>query len=236
MQVNPVYSDDASEQQVVGFEVTTGPQGGNRDGTYRGWENDYFEDSEGNSHHRYENSYLKSEQDEGIHFNNADYAQALLQSTPGLSQALKWADGGLDAEFVQYLNQEFNSGDPDKMNPAIELLMEQFNEFGNRPVEEVREESEDPEVDELSEEEAQILTEAVEMLEGQEPEGEYMADQWQEAVQQAEASGDETYAMVAAATAAFHAGDVTAEEAIDYCLNNGDLKDLSRVYQHLLNQ
>ena len=94
---------------------------------------------------------------------------------------------------------------------------------------------ENEEVDELSEEETEILHKTVELLQQQEPEGEYVADEWQDAVQQAQESGDETYAMVAAATAAFHSGEISADDAIAYCLENANIKDLARVYKHIAN-
>ena len=113
----------------------------------------------------------------------------------------------------------------------IQQMLDNLDKF---TPEEVQEVEEDSEVEELSEQEQEILDKTVDLLSQQEAEGEYVADQWQEVVHQAEAAGDETYAIVAAATAAFHSQDVTAEEAINYCLQTANLKDLARVYKHIV--
>ena len=63
--------------------------------------------------------------------------------------------------------------------------------------------------------------------------GEEAAGEWQSAVDEAYAVGDEAYAAVAAATAAYHNGDVTAQEAIDWAIQNVPKADLLRVIRQL---
>jgi hypothetical protein len=66
--------------------------------------------------------------------------------------------------------------------------------------------------------------------------GEEVAETWQEIVYQAEQAGDDTYAGIAAATASYHNGDVTAEEAIQFVFANYDLQDIARVYRQITNR
>ena len=233
MSVSPVYGEDESGQQVlVDLDVSTGAHAGavDRSGHVRDWQFDYQEDSEGRLHHIFQDVELESEQDP-LSFNEDAYIDALLESNPLIREAQAWANENLPGPVLDQYNDAIDNGDLKQLNEAIEWLVSEYQSAA--PTEEVQEVEEESEVDDLSEEEQEILDKTVDLLSQQEPEGEYVADQWQDAVHQAEESGDETYAMVAAATAAFHAGDVTAEEAINYCLQNTDLKDLARVYKHL---
>ena len=232
MTVNPVYTEDSEGRQVISdLEVSTG-RGDvvGRDGMDRGWQNDWIEDSEGRLHHVFENVELES--DKGIHFDEDAYVEALLESHSEFRQAQAWANENMPATLLERFNNAVDNGDLGELNEAVEWLISEYRSAAEAPPQ-MEETVEDQEMDELSEEETEILNKTVDLLEQQEPAGEEVAGQWQDAVEQAQDSGDETYAMVAAATAAFHSGEVSAEDAVNYCLNNANLRDLARVYKHL---
>ena len=238
MQVSPVVTVNDQGQEVISdLSVSTNRPGVGRDGQVVNWQDDYVEDSEGRIHHMFENVELQSDRDDGIHFDEDAYVQALMDSNPDISKAQDWAVENLPEEWLDEYNKTIDTGNLDDLHKAVDWLMRQYGERTiNEPepdtTQNIEEDPEEPEMEELSEEETEILNNAVDNLERQEAMPEYVND-WQEQVELAQESGDETYAQVAAATAAFHAGQVTAEEAIDFCLSNCDLKDLARVYKML---
>ena len=238
MQVNPVITVNDNGQEVISdLSVSTGHSGAvGRDGQVKNADFDYYEDQYGQVHHRFSDIELQSDKkDQGIYFDESEYIDALIEANPKIPAAQQWCMDNLPAEWIDDYNKQIESGSLDEMNQAVEWLLEQYGQrqtVDNRSQEQ-EEMPEDPEMDELSEEETEILNNAVDNLERQEAIPEMAAD-WQEEVEIAQQSGDETYATVAAATAAFHAGQVSAEEAIDFCLTNCDLKELARVYNNLL--
>lgn len=235
--VSPVYSETASGQEVItDFSLNTGHDSAvGRDGMSKNWENDYIIDRYGNQHHVFENVELEDSVPSG--FDMDEYVDGLFTVNDQLQPALSWANGNLSPDIVQNLDAAFASGDLSEVNAAVDWLLNAYSQSTpeqvqpKKPVEE--DEPSDEEMENLSDEDKAVLAEAIEGLELNEPQGDAVAEQWQDAVEMAEDNGDMTYATVAAATAAFHSGEVTAEEAINYCLNNCDLKDLARVYGHL---
>ena len=67
------------------------------------------------------------------------------------------------------------------------------------------------------------MQDTIDDLVQQEPAGSEYAQQWVEMASKAEQAGDMTYAVVAQATAAFHAGEISAEQAIGYCTKHCSL-------------
>ena len=229
--VNPVYTESETGEQVISdLQVSTRGDSVGRDGHVRDWQMDYIEDSEGRIHHVFENVELES--DKGIHFDEDAYVEALLESHSEFRQAQAWANENMPSALLEQFNNAIDNGDLGELNEAVEWLVNEYRSAAEAQPE-MEETIEDPEMDELSEEETEILNKTVDLLEKQEPAGEEIAQDWQEAVEQAQEVGDDTFAMVAAATAAFHSGEVSAEDAVNYCLNNANLKDLARVYKHL---
>ena len=228
--VNPVYSDDATEQELVDLQVIRGHSALGHDGQVQGWENDYYEDSEGQMHHRFSDVEF-DEEDLGNSFNEDEYIEALLESNPHYSDAQRWATENLSDDELEEYNRLIDSSDLDDLHEAMEWLLEQYEQYGDLSVDDL--EDVDDEISGLTPEETQILSDAVDSLQEQEPD-EYVVDSWKVAALEADASGDPTYAMVASATASFHAGELTADEAISYVMESCDLKDLSRVYKYLM--
>ena len=232
--VSPVIQEGEGGSHIVGASVSSNHAITGRDGQVRGWETDYVENEVGQTVHRFKEVEL--ENDSPMSFNEEEYNNSLLEAHPQLSTAIQWAATNLPAELSDDFNDKVNSGDLEQVNNAVEWLLAHYQEHGGEALlnkEPTEQQTWEEEVDELSPEEAEAVENAMDFLDGQEPEGEMMAAQWQDYVEDANASGDVTFATVAAATAAFHAGEVSADEAISYCLSSCSLKDLSRVYKHL---
>ena len=235
--VSPVITTNERGEEVISdLSVSTGHADQiQRDGQVRNVDFDYYEDDKGQIRHRFSEVELESERQDPSAFDESAYIQAIYEANPELTTAQEWAEHNLPEELLDYYNNAVDSSDLGDLHKAVDWLLEQYanrNENNTQSVE-TQEDETDSEVEDLSDEEKMILAETVEQLEQQEPQGEYYAEQWQETVDAAEAAGDSTYATVAAATAAFHAGEVSADEAINYCLNNCDLKELSRVYKYI---
>ena len=236
MSVSPVIGfNDYGEEVITDLSVSTGRGSAvGRDGQVENWQFDYIEDSEGQVHHRFSEVELDSDrEDQGIHFDESEYIGALMDANPELEAARLWASEHLPDELLEYYNERIDVADLDGLNEAVEWLLLQYAQRDEwEAIADEDSEDEDEDSGELTEEEHEMLVNAVEQLEQQEADP-YVADDWQDQVDIANESGDVTYATVAAATAAFHSGEVTSEEAIEYCLQNCDLRDLARVYHHL---
>ena len=213
------------------------------EGYHRSLDQEYVEFQDGSIHHRFENVEVNEDSQES-EFSDEAYFEQLASLHPNVAQAVQWAaNGGMSAEWSQDFNAALEAGDYQAVNVGLEQLLGMYDSnFGDRPsaTEEFQnrndQESEDEEpltVDDLSEDDQQAVNEAITELQYQSPGGEEQAEYWQEAVAQAQQSGDETYAAIAAATSAFHSGEVSAQEAIDFVLSNYDIRDVARVYQAL---
>ena len=232
--VSPVIQEGEGGSHIVGASVSSNHSAVGRDGQVRGWETDYVENEVGQTVLRFKEAEL--ENDSPMSFNENEYTNALLEAHPQLGTAIQWAATNLPAELSDDFNDKVNSGDLEKVNSAVEWLLSHYDQHAGEALlnkEAPAENDFEQQLEELTPEETETLDQATDLLEQQEPEGEMVAAQWQDYIEDANASGDVTFATVAAATAAFHAGEVSAEEAINYCLTSCNLKDLSRVYKHL---
>lgn len=239
--VSPVVSVTAEgEEYYSDVSISTGAQSIGRDGMVNDWQKDYVLDNKGEYHHVFENVELDEDPSGG--FDLDEYVSDIFSVNEHLEPALRWAENNLHPDIQDNLNTAFKGNNLNDLNQAIEWLLEQYHQ---RPADEPQQVAEDPdssedapddEMENLSDEEKQVLSEAVEQLGNQEPQGEEYAEAWQDMIEQAEEAGDITYAKVAAATASFHAGEVSAEEAINFCLNECDLSELARVYQYMMSE
>ena len=210
--VSPSYSEETGE--LTGFDVDGGYGG------YRSSDRDIVEFDDGSRHHVFEDASIQEEGE----FSTDDYFQTLLQSEPRIPDALAWAAENLPAQLITDYNQAVDFGDLDTINSTLEYILEQYGEDVY-----VEEDTELPEEDyDLSEQDQAVVDAITEQLAQQEPLGEEIADEWQSV---ADSTEDPTYAGVAAATAAFHAGSLSAEEAISWVFENYNIRDIARVYQ-----
>ena len=213
--VSPSYSEETGE--LTGFDVDGGYGG------YRSSDRDIVEFDDGSRHHVFEDASIQEEGE----FSTDDYFQTLLQSEPRIPDALAWAAENLPAQLITDYNQAVDFGDLDTINSTLEYILEQYGEDVY-----VEEDTELPEEDyDLSEQDQAVVDAITEQLVAEPPQGEEAADQWQSVAEQAADIGDSVYAGIAAATASFHAGGISAEEAISWVFENYNIRDIARVYQ-----
>lgn len=227
-QVDPVVTETANGEVITDFTVS-----GDRPGLHRGfdpnWQNDLSVDNQGQTHHVFENVELNDDPDYNI-FDTDDYADSVVAAYPDLPSALAWGEENLPADRIDAYNNAVDSDDPAEFMPLIEKLLEDFRDSNGEPVAEEQEGEPLEEFEPPTDEEVDTV---IDELYEQEPQGEEVAQEWQAVAQQAKAQGNETYAGVAAATAAFQAGEVTAEEAIQFCMDNYDRDELAKVVRYI---
>lgn len=213
--VNPVFSTDeaGSEEYVSDFSVQTRPQ--LRNGMAPDADTYFAEDEQGRF--VFQEDDFSEEPDDGIRFDEDAYIEALLESEPDLQDSLQWAQSALPQEMIAEFNDAINNGDIDEINKQLEWLLTLYRE-------ENAEAFEDAEVEPITDEDFQ---EAYAGLTEQEPQGTELAFQY---LQAAEQSDDPVYRDVAMATAEFHRGQMTAEEAINAVLERHSIEDAARIY------
>jgi hypothetical protein len=227
-----------SQGNVTGFSTDH-----QQEGYHRSLDQEYVEFQDGSIHHRFENVEVNEDLQDS-EYTDENYFQQLASLHPNVAQAAQWAaNGGMSAEWSESFNASLSAGDFEAVNVGLEQLLNMYDaahgdrpsaseEFQNRQDQES--ETDEPlTVDDLPEDEQQAVAEAIEELQYQTPGGEEQGEYWASVVAQAQASGDETYAGIAAATQAFHEGAVSAEQAINWVLQTYDIRDVARVYQAL---
>jgi uncharacterized LabA/DUF88 family protein len=111
-------------------------------GRVKGWQNDYYEDNQGETHHRFSEAELR---DEGGDFNFESYTDALMEATPNLRNAISWASNNpvfSEAELADY-NQAIQNEDLGAINAFIERLLPLYEEASETS--DVEDSSEEPE-------------------------------------------------------------------------------------------
>ena len=220
-QVDPQVNDQGD---VVGFSANSKSEGFGRFS-----QQDYIQNElTGEVKHVFQDVELRDE-DSSEGYSDDAYSDALHELHPNLSPALDWAETSLPPAFIEAYNAAMDGDDLTEKGRFIDLLLQHYDEASEEPQQLLEEASDDEEVEVGDEEVEAFLNELVE----QEPMGEEASSEWQSVVDEAYAVGDEAYAAVAAATAAFHQGDVTAQEAIDWAIQNVPQADLLRVIRQL---
>ena len=226
-QVDPVVQETAEGEVITDFSIT-----GDRRGLHRGmdpnWENDISVDNQGVTHHVFENVELNEEQ--ANVFDTDEYVEAVQQAYPDVSEALEWGAKNLPGHRIDDYNAALDSDDPEQFMPLLEKLIAEYRNGVDAPEPEITDQEEAPEVEPPSDDEVESF---IGELSQSEPQGEAVAGHWQDVANQAKAQGNEVYAGVAAATAAFEAGEVSAQEAIQFCLDNFDRNELAKVVRHI---
>lgn len=217
--VTPVANADG---KVVDFEVSN-PQEGYNPNAYR-------EFQDGSIHHEFENVEI-NEDEPGDY--NEDYYTALASTYPDLQEAIQWSSSHLPREAIEEYNNALDANNFERVNEVLEYIINSYRAQAGEPELQEQQTEEKTEDVELNEEEMQQFADIYDDFTQRDPGGEEQADYWQGVVEQAQESGDETYAAVAAATAAFHAGEVSAEEALSWLTQTYDIRDLQRVYNYL---
>ena len=219
MTFSPSINDDGTYNVDAG-SVSVGHTGG----TY---ETPYVENEETG-----ERQYLISNQDlqqDGDYQpdNEAEYVSALTEAYPDLMDALAYARDNKTLDYINSFNQKIDTGDYGEYVPMIEELIAEFRSVtGTAPVEE--ELTDEPVVS------PEEIDAAIEPMLETEALGMETAYEWLSMAEQTRDSNP-TYSAVCAATAAFHDGSMTAEQAISSVLENYPINEVVKIYQYLNN-
>ena len=158
---------------------------------------------------------------------DAEYIQAITELYPDLQDALAYARDNKSPEYIIDFNNKIDGGDYDEFVPFIEELMEEYRSTAGSPVEEEQQTDEQ----QVSQEE---INAAIEPMMEAEPEGMEIAYGWLQAAEEYQTSNP-IYSAVCAATAAFHDGSMTAEQAISSVIENHPMNEVIKIYQQLSN-
>ena len=246
--VEPVIStDEAGEETIQDFAVI-GDHSETIAAFNRGELNDWTPDSEGRYHYNYQDVEEESEYDPSS-FNESEYIEAIYESNPQLEDAISWGIDNLSQDQLAAYNQAVENGNLDELHDAVSWLLRQYEENGDYE-ETIIDEEEDEEpkgeslltddaserIDELSDDDADELANTMDALIDMEPGGENTAYEWEQLAVDADDAGDVCTSYVAALTAQYHAGNISAEEAIADAINSFDIQQLKQVYRQLSNQ
>jgi hypothetical protein len=221
--VTPVADNNGN---IVDFSVSNG-----NEGAWKQAADSFVEFQDGSIHHQFEN--VEINEDEAEQYSVDDYWNDVISLDPDIPQAIQWASSHLAEEFIADFNAALDADNRDEVNEYLEMILNDYreaSESGYEESEEYESEDSDEEPVEYTEEDVQDV---VDSLSQQEALGEEYADAWQQAVYAYQDAGDEVGAAIAASVSAFHAGEVTAEDAINYVLQNYDMDAVARVYQAL---
>ena len=227
--VDPVYEDSSTGQQIVDVQVRqTGHSSAvGRDGVYRNWENDYTADSQGRFIYDPKDGLDELAESPVVGFNEEEYVSALFESNPVIEPALEWAGDNLPQEFQDAYNAAVDGGNLNKIHELLDIMIEQYMQFNPQ------EAAETP-TDEVSETDEVEMAKVVETLQNSEAEGTETAYQWLESAEQWKDT-DPCVSDICQATAGFHRGEFTAEEAISMVLDNYPMAKAVKAYKQLFN-
>lgn len=238
--VSPVVTETDTGEVVTDFSVSSSPHLDTRS-----WQDDFVMDSEGQYHHVMQEVELNDESSP-TSFDEDAYISNLYEANPQLQSAIAWGADNLSQDQLDVYNKLVDSKDLDDVNQAVDWILNQYQENAYQPeieTDEPYEESNDNDsllepdtverIESLSDDEVDVLNDAIDVLASNEPAGSTVASQWEDFAVQAEDSGNTCMAYVASATAQYHAGEISAEEAIATALNNFDLHELQQVYSYL---
>ena len=229
-EITPVVTmTDDGREQVTDFDISSGNTTG-RDGVYRGWQDDWTVDSEGRSHHAYEN-FQEAKEEYGSDAVEDEYWDNVLEADPIYSRALDWASNQFFTdEQAKEWDKMIENGTDEQIHEGLERIKNQYLEAGGDVMEEAPEG--EPDSEDITEEEMEEVKSVAQELMETEPDLD-SADSWDDSGREAMASGDETYSAICSMTASFHRGEISAGDAIDAILNNYPLKDVERCWKHM---
>ena len=225
--VTPVMSEDSNGQEYVSdFQLDAGHN------IPADAFNQYdFNEATGEVTHRF--STDSDPDEEFVQDIDSQYEQALLAANPDLPSAIEWASrGGISGELIDEFNNAMESGDPELMNPAIQWLLQNFEESGDQ-YEYAEDDEGEGAPDEALDPETYALGEEI-IADLQEAEPEFVVSfDMDEVAKEALNTGDQCLAEAATLSAQFHRGEIEAADAINYMLDNYMADDLLRVAEAL---
>lgn len=156
-----------------------------------------------------------------------EYIQNIHDAYPDLGNAQMYASRNWSADQLESFNEVMENGELDQVMPRLEDLV---NEYRNSGEEHEPQTFDDDEEIELPDEEQ--IFEAFDEGKESEPAGLEHAMEWLQMAEQTSES-DPVYSSVCQLSAAFHNGELSAEDCWSQALETHNLADLVRVYRHL---
>jgi len=210
-----VMGDDGQEHLSVDSGTISTRSGGSV-------EIETYEDENGNTRYRIDEEDYQQDGDYQPS-NDEQYIEAIFELYPNYEEAMEFYSQVWSEEQVDAWNQMVDRLEPDELIPAIEEVMAEYDALNPQPQEQATDITED--------DVNQAYAEALDA----EPQGDELAYNYMEVAVAAQEEGDACLSGVAALTAAFHRGEITAAEAYEQALSKYDINDLARVYQLLNN-
>ena len=172
MTVSPEYDADGN---YAGSSISHHPNDAVTDqsGRVKNWEQDYYQDSRGETHHHFSETELMDERKSATDFDIDSYQQALTEAYPGLEAAIRWVETAPEFtdEDLQAYNKAFDNQDLSAMHEFYERLLPAFYASQVEQQEQVEQEDfdedqADPELEEWFDalEEDGVINEHIEKL------------------------------------------------------------------------
>ena len=228
MQVDPIVEDTPDGPKYVGVEIAGENTARDRNGNYRGWEDDWTADSQGRSIYTPRVDDEIEGENTTVGFDFTDYGETFKESV-GAGQYDAIVDYGftyLDKSLYDKFEAAIDAGNITQFHELFELFQQAYLQSD----EAVQQAEEEPQ-EELEEVSDRDFAEAVETLNQTEAAGTEVAYQW---LQAAEQSNDAVYQSVAMMTARFHRGEVSSQEAVNELMAKYTLRQLSKVYKQIM--
>ena len=157
------------------------------------------------------------------------YIDTLHEAYPQLQDALQWASTYYPQDVLEQYNQWIEEGNFDEAMPFLEQLMEAFGSADFDPSEyEYEDDSDDEGEYEVTQE---MADQVVNELRAMEPLGMEAAQPWMELASQYDDAGMEIYSDMSQLVANFHAGNIDAQSAMEYMVENySEEEDIIEAY------
>ena len=222
-QCDPVIQEGPNGDVVVDFAVSNKQEfhHGSVDPNYE----DYIEDQYGQMHHAFED--VEIEQEESFEYDDEEYIENMYETLPGLAEAVAWSADNFTPDEAEWYNAMIDSEDIDDLNEAVEFLLQRWTD--SALVEDSSEVEEEYDDEDLREED---VDDALDYLNSQEAGGMEQAMVWMEAANDSVDSSP-SYSDVCYATAEFHNGEMSAQEAVDFVVDKWGLAEAARIYRHI---
>jgi len=217
--ITPNISESSNGEVLTGFTAKPSPH--LHHGMIDPNNSDYIETDKGDFKHVMSETELSTENDP-----YEQYFDAVIESKPNVREALEWAAGHYPEDFTEKYNKALHGNDLDTFNEYLDKIVNDFEASGEKV--EVSEEEPKELEDELSAEDTKLFDNIVSQALSEEPQGEEQADKVDNLAREYLAKGNECGAAILAANAAFDRGSMTAEQAIEYVIDNYDIQEIKK--------
>ena len=229
MQVDPIVEDTPDGPKYVGVEIAGENTARDRNGSYRGWEDDWTADSQGRSIYTPRVDDEIEGENTTVGFDFTDYGHTFRDSVGGshYDAVTSFAADYFDESLTSKFDKAVDAGNITQFHELFELFQQAYLQSD----EAVQQAEEEPQ-EELEEVSDRDFAEAVEQLNQTEAAGTEVAYQYLEAADQ---SDDPVYRDVCIATSSFHRGELSSQDAIDSVIQKHGLAKAARMFKYFMN-